>query len=412
MRKTESTLITNKVRGTFMSAPTAPGAMMDKPAARKGDTERRLIAAATELFAHKWYNTVSVAEICRAAGLSNGIFYKYFDGKETLFRRILETVIEGLKEALGKVQGDSPRARLHSFAEALFGFTETRRDLISVFREGQYRFFEYERRLVELYSKALAQALGRDVGIAEYLFALGGIRFCAVRRCLHGIELDPVAVKDILCEGLFKGLGFDPEAVFGGSVRPLPIDLDSGARERLLKAGKRLFGEKGFFETNIHEITDAAGLSVGAFYAHFEGKESFYAELIDRAGHEVRAFIQSNLDPSRNRLERELRGIWLFLVFLSIDKHCYAIVREAEFVLPASVREYYGAFVAGYKRNPDGNGEIARRGAKAEQAAIEYLLGISHYFGIEVAFDDSPSNARGVLETLGKYLAAGFGDYL
>ena len=32
------------------------------------------------------------------------------------------------------------------------------------------------------------------------------------------------------------------------------------ARERLLQAGKRLFGERGFHEVSIHEITDAAGL--------------------------------------------------------------------------------------------------------------------------------------------------------
>ncbi len=385
---------------------------MNKTAMRRGETESKLIAAATSLFAHKWYDTVSVAEICRAAGLSNGIFYKYFDGKEILFRKILETVIERLKEAIGAVRGDSPAERLSCFAGTLIDFTETNKELVSVFREGQYRFFEYERRLVDLYTKGLAQALGRDVGIAEYLFALGGIRFCAVRKSLHGIELDSSAIKTIIAEGLFKGQSFDPEAVLGGSVHPLPIDLDTGARERLLKAGKKLFGEKGYFETNIHEITDAAGLSVGAFYAHFAGKESFYAELIERAGHDIRAFIRSNLDLSRNRLERELRGIWLFLVFLSIDKHCYAIVREAEFILPGSVREYYGAFVAGYRKNADGNGEIALHGAEAEETAIEFLLGISHYFGIEVAFDDSPSNARGVLEVLGKYLAEGFSSYL
>lgn len=379
---------------------------------RKSDTEGRLVKSALELFSRKWYNTVSVAEICRSAGLSNGIFYKYFDGKEALFRRILEEVIEDLRAVVAGVRGDSPRERLIALSRALFEFTETNQALVAVFREGQYRFFEYERRLVELYTRGLAQALGRDAGPAEYLFALGGIRFCAVRKSLQGIALSPAAVEEILLCGLFTGLSFDSAKVFGGSVNPLPIDLDTGARERLLKAGKRLFGDKGYFETNIHEITDGAGLSVGAFYAHFASKESFYAELIDRAGHDIRAFIRRNLDPSLNRLEREIRGIWLFLVFLSIDKHCYAIVREAEFVLPASVKAYYGAFVAGYEKNPDGNGAVAEKGDMEREAAIEFLLGIAHYFGIEVAFDDSPAGARGVLEQLGRYLALGFSSYL
>ena len=40
----------------------------------KPETEERLVAAAVGLFSRKWYGTVSVAEICRAAGLSNGVF--------------------------------------------------------------------------------------------------------------------------------------------------------------------------------------------------------------------------------------------------------------------------------------------------------------------------------------------------
>jgi AcrR family transcriptional regulator len=406
---------------------------MDKAGARKSETERKLVAAAVSLFSRKWYNTVSVAEICRSAGLSNGIFYKYFDGKEALFRRILETVIDRLRERLAAVRGDSPRERLAAFIDSLVEFTEANRELVSVFREGQYRFFEYERKLADLYSRSLSQALGRDVGLAEYLFALGGIRFCAVRKSLHGVKMDLSALPGIVERGLFHGLAFDAGRVFGGSVTPLPLDLGTSARERLLAAGKRLFGDRGFFETNVHEITDAAGLSVGAFYSHFESKEAFLAELIGRAGRDIRAFIASNLGPAGgshntvggsqnlagasqnttgNRLERELRGIWLFLIFLSIDRHCYAIVREAEFVLPESVREYYGAFVDGYRKNPEGNGVTTATGHEAEETAIEFLLGISHYFGIEVAFDSSPANARGVIETMGKYLAEGFSSYL
>jgi len=381
-------------------------------AGNRGDTEKKLVDAALSLFSQKWYNTVSVAEICRAAGLSNGIFYKYFDGKEELFKSLLETVIDRIRGALAAVEGDSPRARLRGFCRALIDFTAGHPDLVAVFREGQYRFFEYERKLIAIYIKGLALAFGRDAGLAEYLYVLGGVRFCAVRRSLHGVAILPDLVVDIAEGGIFRGQSFDPEKVFAGPVRPLALELDGGARERLLKAGKRLFGDKGYFDTNIHEITDAAGLSVGAFYSHFGGKEPFYAEQIEKAGHDVRAFIRSNMGEGLNRLERELRGIWLFLVFLSIDRHCYEIVREAEFVLPASVREYYGAFVEGYRRNPDGNGATATGGAGAEGTTIEYLLGISHYFGIEVAFDSSPANARSVVETLGKYLAEGMSSYL
>ncbi|MBL8966207.1 MAG: TetR/AcrR family transcriptional regulator [Spirochaetaceae bacterium] len=378
-------------------------------------TEEQLLDAAVGLFAQKWYGTVSVAEICRSAGLSNGVFYRYFENKEVLFKRILERVLELLKTAVEGASGAGPKERLEDLEERVLRFSAEHPDLVSVFREGQYRYFDYERRLVALYLRALGQALGRGVELAEYLFALGGLRFCATQRVYNGAAIDPASILAIVEKGLFRGMDFDPELVFGGTATPLPLPLDQDARARLLKSGKRLFGEKGYYETNIHDVTGAAGLSVGAFYTYFASKEVFYAEIIEMVGKQVRGFIARNLAPAAgpkplNRLERELRGLWLWLVYLSIDKDCYAIVREAEFVLPDAVRDYYGRFVAGYRKNPEGN--AAPGSGIDDGTAIEFLLGVAHYAGIEVAFDESPVNARAVVEAIGRYLGRGFSEYL
>jgi AcrR family transcriptional regulator len=369
------------------------------------DTEFRLIETAVELFARKWYGTVSVAEVCRSSGLSNGIFYKYFRNKEDLFRRILARVLDMIRQAIEAAGGSDPDDRLRKFVDAIVDFSWNHRDLVSVFREGQYRFFEYEHQLVAIYQRGLGVALGRDVCMSEYLFALGGTRFCAIRRALHSV---PVLVEDlhrIIRRGLFPAGSWEPSAVFDAPARPLPLALEEGTRERLLAAGRRLFGEKGYFETNIHQITSLAGLSVGAFYNYFPSKQAFYAELIRLVGREVRSFIASNLSspgrPSLNRLERELRGLWLWLIYLSRDRNCYAIVREAEFVLPAAVRDYYGAFVQGYRKNPEGNGEAD------EATAIEFLLGIAHYLGLEAAFDGVPGSARTLVAEIGAHLVRG-----
>lgn len=380
------------------------------------ESSERLLEAATGLFSRKWYGTVSVAEICRAAGLSNGVFYRYFDGKEALFKVLLGRILEKVREALERVEGTTPRERLDSFAALVIRFSEEHPDLVSVFREGQYRYFEYERRLVSIYIRTLGAALGREVGLAEYLFALGGLRFCAVTWAFNAAPSRLEAVRSILAGGLFRGLSFDPDRVFGGSATPLPVPLEEGARERLLRAGRRLFGEKGYFETNVHAVTDAAGLSVGAFYTYFDSKEAFYARLIERVGHDVRAFISRNLAPSGpvplNPLEVELRGLWLWLVYLSIDRNCYGIVREAEFVLPSAVEAYYGAFAAGYRKRPAALKVNAAAPGVDEGTAIEYLMGIAHYFGLEAAFDDSPVNARALVEAVGRTLSRGLSEFL
>jgi AcrR family transcriptional regulator len=379
------------------------------------ETEERLVAAAVELFGRKWYGTVSVAEICRVAGLSNGVFYRYYDGKEALFKVILGRVLDSIKAAVDQVEGDTARERLIRYAEVIARFSQVHGDLVSVFREGQYRFLEYERRLVGIYIRSLSQVLRREMGLGEYLFALGGLRFCAITWAFSGTPSHLETICAILSSGLFRGLGFDPAKVFGGTATPLPIALEEGARERLLRSGRRLFGEKGFFETNIHEVASGAQLSVGAFYTYFDSKETFYAELITKVGHDVRSFIAMNLagpEPEFNPLEYELRGLWLFLVYLAIDKNCYNIVREAEFILPTVVNDYYGAFAAGYRKRPPAFRLSNTVPDLDEDTVIGYLMGLAHYFGIETAFDDSPKNARALVECVGGYLARGLSEFL
>lgn len=369
-------------------------------------TGERLERAAQKLFATRWYATVSVAEICREAGVSNGIFYRYFRNKEELFRKLLGRILASIEDALQGVGGAGLHERLEDFVGRLTGYSHANPDLIAIFREGQYRFFDYERSLIDIYRKALSTSLGRRCGMADYLFALGGVRFASIRRALQGVELAPAELVRILEVGAFPGQYFDASKVFEIEVKPPPIVAAPATRERLLQAGKRLFGEKGYHETAIHEITDAAKLAVGSFYLHFPSKEAFYAELIRLVGHEVRRFISGNLSPGLNELERELQGIWLFSIFLSIDRWCYNVVREAEFVLPAEVKAYYDAFEAGYRRHPESGAPGVRDPVSA--ARINFLLGISHYFGLEIVFDNSPGNARALIEEIGLRLSGGF----
>ena len=41
-----------------------------------------------------------------------------------------------------------------------------------------------------------------------------------------------------------------------------------------------------------------------------------------------------------------------------------------------------------------------------------FMLGIAHYLGIEVIFDQSPENARNIIAELGEFYRRGFGDRL
>ena len=55
-------------------------------------------------------------------------------------------------------------------------------------------------------------------------------------------------------------------------------------RAEILDHAGRLFRLRGYAGTNIDDIMLAAGLTRGAFYAHFESKDDLFTEAIS-AGH-------------------------------------------------------------------------------------------------------------------------------
>lgn len=365
------------------------------------NTRQALMQSAINLFSTRWYGMVSIAEICRSAGLSNGSFYRHFESKEEIFCAILDYVVHKIEEALTPLSSLPEEKRFPELVRIIYDFSQDYTPLVRVFREGQYRFFKYERKLEDVYSHAFSLVFGRQPSIAEYLFAFAGLRFSAIRAALHQIPVRVDALASIIGNGLLKSQPINSDRIFSTSITPLPIELLPSSRDLLLAEGRKLFGEKGYFETNIHEVTSNAHLAIGSFYRYFESKESFYREVIKVVGQDVRHFITLNLGVGLNRLERELRGLWLFILFLSMDRNCYNIVREAEFVLPNEVRDYYDAFHRGYLRREDTSLRCD------STTCIEFMLGVAHYFGIEIIFDNSPETARQVIEELGALYTQG-----
>jgi AcrR family transcriptional regulator len=74
--------------------------------ARSHETKRSLVAAATALWRVHGYARTTVADICRAAGVSKALFYFYFPRKEDVLFEVgvlsTDTARHAAKEMLGK----------------------------------------------------------------------------------------------------------------------------------------------------------------------------------------------------------------------------------------------------------------------------------------------------------------------
>ena len=67
------------------------------------------------------------------------------------------------------------------------------------------------------------------------------------------------------------------------------------ARERILRAAERLFAEKGYAATSVHDITEAAAVNKALLYYYFEDKHDLYVGLIDRGIGEFREMLDGAL---------------------------------------------------------------------------------------------------------------------
>ncbi|MCA1982101.1 TetR/AcrR family transcriptional regulator [Nocardioides nematodiphilus] len=90
-------------------------------------------------------------------------------------------------------------------------------------------------------------------------------------------------------------------------------------RAELLRIAGDLFAEKGFRNTTVRDIADAAGILSGSLYHHFDSKESMVDELLQSFQSELFAAydeILASEQPARAKIEAAVR-----LSFAAIDQH-------------------------------------------------------------------------------------------
>jgi AcrR family transcriptional regulator len=62
-------------------------------------------------------------------------------------------------------------------------------------------------------------------------------------------------------------------------------------REKIKTTAMHLFVQKGFGSTNVQEIADIAGISIGLLYRHYKLKEDLFNELVEFALTEIEKII-------------------------------------------------------------------------------------------------------------------------
>ena len=103
--------------------------------------------------------------------------------------------------------------------------------------------------------------------------------------------------------------------------------------EAILKAGRRLFGERGFAATTIDDIADAAQVAKGAVYHHFATKEAVFEAVFESVSRDLVADIERTTRSERDVLAAMVAGTQHYFAACAKGPTCQIILRDGPAVL-------------------------------------------------------------------------------
>jgi AcrR family transcriptional regulator len=141
-------------------------------------------------------------------------------------------------------------------------------------------------------------------------------------------------------------------------------------RQRVLAAAAKVFARRGYHLATVDEIASEAGFTIGALYSNFSSKEELFLALADGQVEERVAEVRAMADaaegdePSKDAAEQ-------FRAFLE---------RDPEW--PLLFYEFWSLSV----RNPELQGELAKRRAAIRDALADCLERIAKRHGFRLRF--------------------------
>ncbi len=82
--------------------------------------------------------------------------------------------------------------------------------------------------------------------------------------------------------------------------------MDSGKRERILKAAIKVFARDGFFHAKVEEIAKEAGVATGTTYLYFENKDDILISIFEEEMQPIIESMKAELNSKQTAREKIL----------------------------------------------------------------------------------------------------------
>lgn len=153
-------------------------------------------------------------------------------------------------------------------------------------------------------------------------------------------------------------------------------------RLHLLSVAEEVFGEKGYFDASIVDITHKAKVAQGTFYNYFPSKRAIFEELVRNMSHSFRSEIRNAVKGASDFEESQRIGFKTFFSWVKQHKNLYSIVQQSVLVDEDLYRWYYDRLASGYIKGVEeavGKEEIKQ----FDTETIAYcLMGIGQFLGM------------------------------
>ncbi|HEX3452640.1 MAG TPA: TetR/AcrR family transcriptional regulator [Solirubrobacteraceae bacterium] len=287
----------------------------------------RMHGAMIEAVATNGYERTSVKQVVGLAGVSRRSFYEQFANKQECFLATFDVIAArgaGRVSAAYLAAGGDVQERMHAaFGELTAAISANQKSahlaIVEAPKAGAPALLRM-RHASATFEQMLAQCLGETSSSGSLpppvIRGIAGGLHAAMSRCVR--EGSPDTAPQVAEEMLRWTLLFSTpaarrlaerlserarQALAQGRKAPAPDSRastasDADERERLLEHALLMAVAVGYRELSAPQIADSAGVSIDAFFEHFEGKQECFLAALDMLGERLLRLASEREGPS------------------------------------------------------------------------------------------------------------------
>lgn len=179
-------------------------------------------------------------------------------------------------------------------------------------------------------------------------------------------------------------------------MEPLRQTYVENTRNALLDAGRGLFFRRDYADIPVEDIVKAAGLTRGALYHHFQGKQGLFEAIFCEVEDELARHITAAMSDSGNAQQRMLEGAGAYLERCADDEFRHFALQQSVIALgwPRCVEidtRYVGGIVIDAVRDAVDSGQLKPH--QPELIATSFY-GMLTNMALFIAGADNPREAQ------------------